>query len=229
MPSCPVVIADDHAIIREGLRAMLSQADDLEVVAEACDGYEAIQQVHRHQPELVLMDLTMPRINGIEATRKIKSRYPGIKIIILTVHKSEEFVRSTLDSGADGYVLKDDSSSELISAIRRVQQGHLFLSPGIASLVVNGFLDQSDAGKTKSPREHESAPHRPRESLTSRERQTLQLVAEGYKNKEIAEIMSVSLKTVEKHRANLMRKLDLHSASAITAYAIKHNLLSIDA
>jgi DNA-binding NarL/FixJ family response regulator len=183
--------------------------------------------VRQHQPQIVLMDLTMPRINGIEATRKIKSRYPDIKVIILTVHKSEEFVRSTLDSGADGYVLKDDSSDELISAIRQVQQGHTFVSPGIASLIVSGFLDHPAPAAPGDEREPSPRAHGGN-SLTSRERQTLQLVAEGYKNKEIAEIMSVSLKTVEKHRANLMRKLKLHSASAITAYAIKHGLLSID-
>ncbi len=221
MTNCPVLIADDHAMVREGLRALLSDERDLDVVGEATDGNEAIRYVNQHLPAIVLMDLTMPHTNGPEAIRAIKRRHPDVKIVVLTVHKSEEFVRSTLDSGADAYVLKDDTRLELISAIRHVQRGKTYISPGISSMIVTGFLDRSDNPESRS---------RPSwEALTSRERQTLKLIAEGYKNKDIAEFLTVSLKTVEKHRSNLMKKLDLHSASAITAYAIKNGLLAVDA
>ncbi len=226
MQKCPVLIADDHAMIREGLRAMLDDVEDLEVVGEAVDGQEAISLVRKYKPEIVLMDLTMPRVSGIEAIRIIKERLPETRIIVLTVHKSEEFIRSTLDSGADGYVLKDDNREILLSAIRHVQRGQIFLSPGIASMVVSGFLDRKQSGN-----KGESSPQKTQktrwDTLTKRERQTTKLIAEGYKNKEIAEIMSVSLKTVEKHRSNVMKKLDLHSAAAITAYAIKNKLLCL--
>jgi DNA-binding NarL/FixJ family response regulator len=224
MQQCPVLIADDHAMIREGLRAMLEDVEDLEVVGEAVDGQEVISLVRKHNPRIVLMDLTMPRLSGIEAIRIIKSRHPEIKIIVLTVHKSEEFIRSTLDSGADAYVLKDDTREELLSAIRQVQRGQTFLSPGIASMVVTGFLHRSATNKQPAGKDSRQTRW---DTLTKRERQTTKLIAEGYKNKEIARIMSVSLKTVEKHRSNLMRKLDLHSASAVTTYAIKNKLLCI--
>lgn len=221
MSTCPVLIADDHAMVREGLRALLSDERDLKVVGEATDGNEAIRCVNQYQPAIVLMDLTMPHTNGPEAIRAIKRRHPDVKIVVLTVHKSEEFVRSTLDSGADAYVLKDDTRFELISAIRQVQRGKTYISPGISSMIITGFLDRSEKTETRT---------RPSwENLTSRERQTLKLIAEGYKNRDIAEFLTVSLKTVEKHRSNLMKKLDLHSASAITAYAIKNGLLAVDA
>lgn len=220
MTACQVLIADDHAMIREGLRAMLHCEKDLTVVGEAIDGQEAIRFVNQLQPGIVLMDLTMPHTNGPEAIRTIKRRHPHVKIIVLTVHKSEEFVRTTLDSGADGYVLKDDTRSELMSAIRHVQRGKIYISPGVSSLVVTGFLDRSETSDTRTRASWET--------LTTRERQTLKLIAEGYKNKEIADYLVVSLKTVEKHRSNLMKKLDLHSASAITAYAIKNGLLAVD-
>lgn len=220
MSTCPVLIADDHAMIREGLRSMLDDVQGLDVVGEAVDGHEAIRQVNQHRPGIVLMDLTMPHTNGPEAIRTIKRRHPDVKIIVLTVHKSEEFVRSTLDSGADAYVLKDDTRMELLSAIRHVQSGKVYLSPGVSSMIVTGFLDRGERTETRVRASWET--------LTSRERQILKLIAEGYKNKEIAEFLSVSLKTVEKHRSNLMKKLDLHSASAVTAYAIKHGLLAVE-
>ena len=221
MAACPILIADDHAMIREGLRAMLNDENDLKVVGEAVDGHEAIRCVNQFRPAVVLMDLTMPHTNGPEAIRTIKRRHPDVKIVVLTVHKSEEFVRSTLDSGADAYVLKDDTRLELMSAIRHVQRGKTYISPGVSSMIVTGFLDRSENITARSRASWEN--------LTSRERQTLKLIAEGYKNKDIAEFLTVSLKTVEKHRSNLMKKLDLHSASAITAYAISNGLLSVDA
>jgi len=202
-------------MIREGIRAILADEQDLEIVGEAVNGQEAIHNTSLCRPSIVLMDLNMPHINGAEAIRAIKRRHPKVKIIVLTVHKAEEFVRSTLDAGADAYILKDDTRLELISAIRHVQNGKSYLSPGVSSMVVTGYLGRN-----------ETSPQRASwEILTTREREVMKLVAEGFKNKQIGSYLSISLKTVEKHRSNLMKKLDLHSASAITAYAMDNNLL----
>jgi two-component system response regulator NreC len=211
-----VLVADDHSILREGLCALLSNAPDLEVIGEAENGQDAIEKARQLQPELVVLDLSMPIINGTEAIRVIKQRNPKIKIIALTVHKSEEYVRATLDAGADGYVLKDDSSNDLLTSIRNVQKGNVHLSPGICDKVINGFLDRP--GKARSTRSWDQ--------LTLREREVLKLIAEGNKNRNIAERLSVSVKTVEKHRANLMKKLNLHGVSALTMYAIDNGLIS---
>lgn len=211
-----LLIAEDHAILREGLKALLASATDLEIAGEASDGMQAIERARELQPDIILMDLSMPNMNGTEAIRAIKRRQPETKIIALTVHKTEEHVRATLDAGADGYVLKDDSHQDLISALTSVRNGKTYLSPGICEQVVSGFLDHS-ASEPSSPSW---------DRLTDRERQVLKLIAEGHKNREIAEYLSVSLKTVEKHRSSLMKKLDLHSASALTAYAIQNGLLS---
>lgn len=211
-----ILIAEDHTILREGLRALLSNVPDLEIVGEAEDGREAIRSAAILQPSLILMDLSMPNTNGTEAIRAIKRRQPEIKIIALTVHKTEEYVRATLEAGADGYVLKDDTHNELLTAIRNVERGKTYLSPGITSRVITGFLDRSTTPTSQ----------RSWDGLTHREREIMKLIAEGNKNKDIAEYLSVSLKTVEKHRSNLMRKLDLHSASALTAYAIENGLIT---
>ncbi|WP_321527597.1 response regulator transcription factor [Sedimenticola selenatireducens] len=210
-----ILIADDHAMIREGIRAILADEQDLEIVGEAVNGHEAIHNTNLFQPSIILMDLNMPHINGTEAIRAIKRRHPKVKIIVLTVHKAEEFVRSTLDAGADAYILKDDTRLELISAIRHVQNGRSYLSPCVSSMVVTGYLGRNDSSTQQASWE----------VLTTREREVMKLVAEGFKNKQIGSYLSISLKTVEKHRSNLMKKLDLHSASAITAYAMDNNLL----
>jgi DNA-binding NarL/FixJ family response regulator len=211
-----ILLADDHSILREGLRALLSNTPDLEVIGEAKDGQDVIEKVRQLHPELVLLDLSMPIINGTEAIRVIKRRNPEIKVIALTVHKSEEYVRATLDAGADGYVLKDDTSNDLLTSIRNVRNGKVHLSPGICDKVINGFLDR--------PTEARSMPSW--DQLTIREREVLKLIAEGNKNRGIAERLSVSIKTVEKHRANLMKKLDLHGVSALTTYAIENGLVN---
>lgn len=211
-----VLVADDHSILREGLRALLSNTSDLEVIGEAEDGQDTIEKVRQLQPQLVLLDLSMPVINGTEAIRVIKQRNPEIKIIVLTVHKSEEYVRATLDAGADGYVLKDDTSHDLLTSIRNVRKGKVHLSPGICDKIINGYLAHPAEARTR----------RSWDQLTIREREVLKLIAEGNKNREIAEHLSVSIKTVEKHRSNLMKKLDLHCISALTTYAIDNGLIS---
>jgi len=211
-----IVIAEDHTIVREGLRALLSSHPDYKVVGEAADGREAIKLVDDLQPDLVLMDLSMPRTNGIEAVREIKRRHKETRIIALTVHKDEEYILSALQGGADGYVLKDVTHSELLIAIDHVLRGQAYLSGAISGKVIEGYL----AGKAASP------VRSAWEALTQREREILKLIGEGYKNKEIADYLCVSVKTVETHRTNLMRKLDLHSVSALTAFAMEKGLIT---
>ena len=211
-----IVIAEDHTILRDGLKALLSSAPDFEIVGEAEDGRDAIRCVERLIPDLVLMDLSMPRMNGMDAIREVKKRYPETKIIALTVHKEEEYVLTTLQAGADGYVLKDATHAELLMAIKNVLMGKPYLSPGVSEKVIEGYLDGKKTVKDKSAWQ----------TLTEREREILKLIAEGYKNKEVADYLCISLKTVEKHRANLMKKLDLHNAAALTAFAMKKGLVA---
>jgi DNA-binding NarL/FixJ family response regulator len=188
---------------------------NLEVIAEVDNGKDAIKSVVKLKPDIVLSDLSMPKTNGTEAIQQIKRRFPEIKILVLTVHKSEEHVRSALKAGADGYVLKDDSAEELINAIKTILEGKTHLSSSICGNVVTGYLAESDKDKFTSSLS----------LLTNREREIMKLIAEGYRNKDIASYLSISLKTVDKHRSNLMKKLDLHNTSSITSYAIKNGLV----
>ena len=210
-----IVLAEDHTILREGLRALLTADPDFEIVGEAADGREAVRFVEKQIPDLILMDLSMPRMTGMDAIREIKKRYPQTKIIALTVHKTEEYLRTTLQAGADGYVLKDATHEELMMAIESVLRGKTYLSPGVSGKVVEGYLEGKES----------QMPLSTLGLLSLREREVLKLIAEGYKNKEIASDLCISLKTVEKHRANLMKKLDLHNAAALTAYAIEQGLV----
>lgn len=211
-----IIIAEDHTIVREGLRALLASDPNLEVVGEVEDGREAIRLTERLEPDLVLMDLSMPRMSGMDAIREIKKQRPQTKVIVLTVHKTEEYVLASLDAGAEGYVLKDASHAELGMCITHVIQGKRYLSPEVSDKVINGYLDGKKPIK----------PSTVWDTLTQREREILKLIAESYKNKEIADYLCISIKTVEKHRANLMGKLDLHSASALTAFAIEKGLVT---
>ena len=211
-----IVLADDHTILREGLRALLSANANFKVVGEARDGREAVRCVEKLGPDLILMDLSMPRMSGMDAIREIKKRYPKTKIIALTVHKTEEYLLTTLQAGANGYVLKDATHDELILAIKNVMGGKSYLSPGVSEKVIEGYLKGKESTGSLSSWE----------TLSQREREVLKLIAEGYKNKEIAEDMCISLKTVEKHRANLMKKLDLHNAAALTVYAVEKGLVN---
>jgi len=208
-----IVIAEDHTILREGLRALLCADPDFDVVGEAEDGRDALRCVEKLCPDLVLMDLSMPRTNGLEAIKEIKKRNPDTKVIALTVHKEEEYILATLQGGADGYVLKDATHSELVMAVKNVLIGKPYLSPGISE---EGYLEGRKTVKTQSAWD----------TLTQREREILKLIAEGYKNREVADYLCISPKTVEKHRANLMIKLDLHSAAALTALAIQKGLVT---
>jgi DNA-binding NarL/FixJ family response regulator len=211
-----IVIAEDYTILREGLRLLITSDPDFEVVGEARDGHEAIQCVEKWKPHLILMDLSMPRMNGMDAIREIRKRVPETKIVVLTVHNTEEYILAALKSGADGYVLKDATHGELMVAVHHVLDGKRYISPGISEKVIEGYLEGKKTIKTKTSWE----------TLTHREREILKLIAEGYRNKEIAEYLCISAKTVEKHRANLMEKLDLHNVQALTTFAIEKGIVN---
>jgi DNA-binding NarL/FixJ family response regulator len=211
-----LLIVEDHTLLRAGLSALLSQDPDIEIVGEAVNGRDAIQAVGALSPHLVLMDLNMPGMNGLEAIVDIKRRYPETRVLVLTIHKTEEYIHESLRAGADGYILKDATHDELRVAVRSVLNGKSYLSPDISAKVINGYLGTSQA----------SAGSQLWNSLTHREREVLKLVAEGHPNKFIAEYYCLSVKTVEKHRSNLMKKLDLHNTAMLTAYAIEKGLLA---
>jgi DNA-binding NarL/FixJ family response regulator len=215
MEKTRILLAEDHAILREGIRSLLESVPDIEIVGEAEDGREAVAQARQLQPDIIVIDLSMPYLNGTEAIRQIKQRDPQIRVIVMTVHRSDEHVRAALDAGADAYLLKDESRRDLLAAITSVSVGGTYLSPKICAKVVSGYLGRGSAqgvGVTW-------------DTLTSRERQVAKLVAEGHKNRKIAESLSLGIKTVEKHRANVMRKLNLRSVADLTAYAIENGLV----
>jgi DNA-binding NarL/FixJ family response regulator len=209
-----IFIVEDHTLLRAGLRALLTQDPDIEIVGEADNGNDAIHAIGPLAPDLVLLDLSMPGMNGIEAMIDIKRRNSAIRVLVLTIHKTEEYIHASLRAGADGYILKDASYDELHVAIRSVLNGKTYLSPDIAGKVINGYLG---TGK-----ESESSAW---DTLTHREREVLKLVAEGHPNRYISDYLCLSIKTVEKHRSNLMKKLDLHNASMLTSYAIEKGLV----
>lgn len=211
-----ILIVEDHTLLRAGLKALLSQDPDIEIVGEAENGRDAVRLAGTLEPDLVLTDLSMAGMNGIESIVDIKRRYPDVRVLVLTIHKTDEYIFAALRAGADGYILKDATHDELRIAIRSVLNGKTYLSPDISAKVINGYLDTD---KTDSPL---SAW----DTLTHREREVLKLVAEGNTNKYIADFFCLSVKTVEKHRSNLMKKLDLHNASTMTAYAIERGLIN---
>lgn len=216
METIRVLLVDDHAILREGIRALLAISKDIDVVGEAGDGQQAIEQVQELLPDVVLMDIAMPGLDGLEATRRIKDRFKNVKVLILTQHENREYVFPILKAGADGYVLKKAAGTELISAIRAVHEGGTFLYPTVAKTVVEDYLRPDG---TVTDRRH------PR--LTEREIEILKLVAEGKSNQEIADLLCLSAKTVNGHRTNIMDKLDLHNRTELVKYAIRTGLIQI--
>jgi two-component system, NarL family, response regulator NreC len=216
MSKIRVLLADDHAILRSGIRALLEDEPDIEVVGEAEDGHAVIRMVAELEPDVILIDIAMPRLNGLEATRRIMQANPQAKILILTMHENEEYVRQVFASGAMGYILKDAAVRELLGAIRAIYRGEVVLSPAITRLVVEDYLRWGDLQMNHID-----------SSLSPREREVLQLIAEGYTNHEIAGILSISIKTVQSHRGNLMRKLDLHDRGDLIKYAIQKKIIEI--
>jgi len=211
-----LLIAEDHTILRQGLRALLSAEPGIEVVGEAGDGLEAIRSIEKLNPDLVLLDLNMPKMDGISVIKEISKRCPDTRILALTMHRDEEYVLEAFKSGANGYCLKSASQGELKLAIKAVLSGKTFVSPEISDKIMEGYLETKKSIKKETSWD----------TLTQREREVLKLIGEGYRNKEISDYLCISVKTVEKHRANIMEKLDLHSASALTAYAIQKGLVS---
>jgi DNA-binding NarL/FixJ family response regulator len=212
-----ILLADDHRILREGIRALIQDQADMQVIGESEDGLDTMKKVAQLTPDVVVMDIAMPLLNGLEATRQIRRDFPQVRVLILTMHENEEYIRQVLAAGALGYVLKDAAARDLLGAIRSVYQGEAVLSPAITRLVIEDYLRWGDI-----------RPEDTTDGLTPREREVLQLIAEGYTNKEIAEIMSLSVKTVQSHRTNLMNKLDLHDRGELIKYAIQKKIIDIN-
>ena len=213
--SLRILLADDHTVVRQGLRKVLEERPDWVVVAEAGNGRDAVKQAEELKPDVAILDVAMPLLNGIEATRQIVKRSPGTRVLVLTMHADEAYVNQILKAGATGYLLKDSADVDLIQAVAAVSQGKSFFSPGVARLMLDDYVRQlADKGITDRY-----------ESLSEREREIFQLIAEGKANKEIAIILSISPSTVETHRARIMEKLDLHSAAEIVLYAVRRGVI----
>ncbi len=212
-----ILLADDHKIMRDGLRSLIDSQPDMKVVATAENGRMAVKLAQKHNPDVVIIDVSMPELNGIDATRQIISEFPDMKIIALSMHADRQFVEGMLKAGACGYLLKDCALDELVQAINSVMNRQVWLSPGIAGTVVRGFLHPENGKDTENYA-----------GLSSREREVLQLIAEGTKTKEISERLNISVKTVETHRHRLMEKLKVDSIAGLTKIAIKMGLTSLD-
>lgn len=218
MTKIRVLIADDHALVRAGIKSLLEDYDDIEVVGEASSGWEAIEQATRLSPDVVLMDIAMGDLSGLEATQEIKERMPEVNVLALTMHDREEFFFAMLKAGAMGYILKESEPDELLAAIRAVHEGEAFLAPSVTKAVLEDYLTQS-MNQTSSRYDR----------LTLREKEVLRLSAEGHSTREMANMLHLSIKTIEKHRINLMRKLELNNLSELIKYAIRKGLIEVDA
>ena len=218
MSKIRVLLAEDHTIVRKGIRSLLDDEPSIEVVGEAANGREAVAQAEALSPDIVVMDHTMPLLNGLEATRQLRKLLPHIHVLILTMHTNEEYVFRFLQAGAAGYLVKQTAPTDLITAIRTIYAGDSFLSPTISRAVIDEYLRASEASGRAALDS----------LLTEREREVLQLVAEGLSNQEIAGQLQISAKTVGVHRLNLMQKLDLHNLADLTKYAIRMGIISVD-
>jgi DNA-binding NarL/FixJ family response regulator len=218
-----VILADDHAIMRQGLRLVLRQVPDLEVVGEACNGRDAVELVRGSPPDVVVIDVSMPDLNGIEATRQIKAIDAGIKVVGLSAHADERFVLGMLNAGASGYVNKAAAASELVSAIDAVRRGKRYLSSDVTTVVLESCLREPGSANQAGAIKNTAFA-----VLTPKEREVLQLLSEGKASKEIARRLEISTRTVEVHRRNLMKKLDLHSSAELTKYAVREGLTDLD-
>ena len=214
MSKIKVMIVDDHAIMRDGIRALLNLHDDIQIVAEASEGNEALEKAEELTPDVVIMDIAMPGMDGLEAARRIKNKNLGVKILVLTQHDNKEYILSVIKTGASGYVPKRALGSELVSAIRAVHKGDSFLYPSAATALMEEYLQQAE--------------EEPYDRLTQREREILKLIADGYSSREIADMLFISMKTTQGHRAKIMEKLNLHNRTELIKYAMRKGLVSLD-
>ncbi|MDR7433532.1 MAG: response regulator transcription factor [Armatimonadota bacterium] len=215
MKKIRVLIADDHTIVREGIRMILTAQPDIEVVGEAANGQEAIELTRKLRPDVVVMDISMPGVSGIHATKAIKAEMPEVNVLALTMHEDETYVFQLLKAGAAGYVLKRGAASDLVNAVRAASKGEAFLYPSVAKAVVQDYLQRVEAGEERERWD----------GLTQREREILKLIAEGYTNQEIAQKLYISVKTVQTHRAHILEKLGLHDRTELVRYAIRKGLI----
>jgi DNA-binding NarL/FixJ family response regulator len=215
MKKISILLVDDHTVVRQGLRALLSSEEDLEVVGEAENGRQAVMLAKENHPDVVVMDIAMPLLNGLEATKQILKLIPSTKVLVLTSYSDDNCVQQLMEAGAAGYLLKQTAANELLKAIREVQRGNAFFSPSIAKRLRDQCHEAFTAGR----------PPRKTTDLTSREAEVLQLVAEGFSNKQIAAELCISIKTVEKHRQQVMNKLKIHDVAGLTRYAISRGLV----
>jgi two-component system response regulator NreC len=218
MKKVKLLVADDHKIFRQGIKKLLEEEPDLQVVGEAADGREAVKKATELKPDVILMDIAMANLNGLEATKQIKKVLPSVKVIVVTMHKNEEYILQSFQAGASGFILKEGAVEELVSAIRSIHQDKSFLSPTISKTLIDAYLRKMETGKTETPFD----------LLTDREREVLQLIAEGYTNREVAKSLFISVKTVEAHRAHIMQKLNIHDIAKLVKYAIQKGLVDLN-
>jgi len=219
MSKTTIILVDDHVLIREGLSQLLLTFENINVVGEASDGYEAIKLAEKLKPDIMIVDISMPKLRGVEAIKEIKRVSPLTRILVLSMHDREEYIKQSLKNGASGYILKNSASEELKSALKFVLNGQIYLSPAISKSIVSNWLSESIAGGGKKGRDG---------LLTNREREVLKLLAEGYSNKEVANLLHVSVKTIETHRYRIMEKLELKNFAALVKYAIKEHLIELN-
>lgn len=214
-----ILLADDHEVVRAGLRALLEEQNGWEVVAEAVDGRDAVDKVGKFKPDVVVIDIAMPSLNGLEAVRQIVKAVPNTKVLVLTMYDSDPLIQQVLQAGARGYLLKSDAGRDLVSAIDALRRNKTFFTPKVSQMVLEGYLD-------KSPKERQVEGESESLRLTSRQREIVQLLAEGKSSKEVAAVLGLSVKTAETHRANIMRKLDCHSVTELVRYAIRNHIIA---
>ena len=216
MPNLRLILADDHALVRHGIRKILEERQDWSVVGEAGDGREAVRLILEQRPDVAVMDVGMPVLNGIDATRQIVRRWPEARVLMLSMHKDEQYVARAFQAGVKGYLLKDSLGADLIGAVEAVSKGQPFFSPAIASAMVSDYVRRLEG-------EHTADPY---EALSDREREIFQLIAETHSNKAIATILGISPATVETHRARILQKLNIHSAAEVVLYAVRRGIIS---
>jgi len=214
-----ILVADDHEVVRRGLSALLRAQPEWDVCGEAANGREAVEKAAAMRPDVVILDVGMPNLNGLEATRQILRANPQTKILILTLHDSDQIVREVLDAGARGFLLKSDAARDLVAAVEALRRDKIYFTPKVAAMVLDGYLQRDSAPRPPDGQQ--------RGRLTPREREIVQLLAEGKSSKEVAVALGLSVKTAETHRSNIMRKLELHSISDLVLYAVRNNIVHI--